>query len=110
VDDPDVEVLNEQDDGGSGVGPADADVEEAASVAKGDLALVVDDVVADAVVVVVELAAGDGSGLGQGVVDGGRRGAVGQRAVRALLVVEAREAIEQRLELVEGDGLAWLGR
>jgi len=64
VDDPDVEVLDEQDDGGSGVGSADADVEESASVAEGDLALVVDDVVADAVVV-VELAAGDRGGLGQ---------------------------------------------
>jgi len=32
VDDSDVEVLDENDDGGSGVGSADADVEEAAPV------------------------------------------------------------------------------
>jgi hypothetical protein len=92
--------VDEHDDGGSGVGPADADVEESASVAEGDLALVVDDVAADALVV-VELAAGGGSGLGQGVVDGGRGGTVGQRAVRALLVVEAGEEVEEGLELVE---------
>jgi hypothetical protein len=64
-------------------------------------------VAADALVV-VELAAGGGSGLGQGVVDGGRGGTVGQRAVRALLVVEAGEEVEEGLELVEGGGLAWL--
>ena len=85
VDDPDVEVLDEHDHGGSGVGPPDADMEETASVAEGDLAFVVDDVAADTVVV-VEVAAGGGGGLGQGVVDGGRGGAVRQRAVRALLV------------------------
>ena len=85
MDDSDVEVLDEQDDGGSGVGPPDADMEEATSMAEGDLALFVDDVVADAVVV-IELAVGAGSSLGQGVVDGGRGGAVRQRAVRALLV------------------------
>jgi hypothetical protein len=73
VDDADVEVLDEQEDGGSGVGSADPDVEETASLAECDLALVVDDVAADAVVV-VELAAGAGSCLGQGVVDGGRGG------------------------------------
>ena len=87
MDDADVEVLDEQDDGGSGVGSADADVEEAAPMAKGDLALAVDDVVADAVMV-VELTAGGGSGPGQTEVDRGRGGAVGQGAVRALLVVE----------------------
>jgi hypothetical protein len=107
VDDSDVEVLDEQDDGGSGVGSADADVEEAALVAEGDLARVVDDVMADAVVV-VELTAGGGSGLGPGVVNGGGGGAVGQRAVRALLVVEAGEEVEEGLELVEGGGLAGL--
>jgi hypothetical protein len=107
VDDPDVEVQDEQDDGGSGVGPADAEVEEAALVAEGDLAFVVDDVAADTVVV-VEFAAGGGSGLGQGVVDGSRGGAVGQGAVRALLVVEAGEEIEERVELVEGGRLAGL--
>ena len=90
------------------MGSTDADVEETALVSEGDLALVVDDVVADAVVM-VELAARGGSGLGQGVVDGGRGGAVGQGAVRALLVVEAGEEVEEGLELVEGGGLAGLG-
>jgi hypothetical protein len=107
VDDPDVEVLDEEDDGGSGVGSADADVVEATPWRR-VIALVVDDVAADAVVV-VELAAGAGGSLGQGVVDGGRGGAVGQRAVRALLVVEAGEEVCEGLELVEGGGLAWLG-
>jgi hypothetical protein len=93
---------------GSGVGSADADVEEPAAVAEGDLALVVDDVAADSVVV-VEDAAGGGSGLGQGVVDGGGSGAVWQRAVRALLVVEAGEEVELGLELVQGGGLSGLG-
>jgi hypothetical protein len=37
VDDSDVEVVDEHDDGGSGVGSSDADVEEAAPVAEGDL-------------------------------------------------------------------------
>jgi len=77
-------------------------------VAEGDLALGVDEVVADTVVV-VELAVGAGSSLGQGMVDGGRGGAVRQRAVRALLVVEAGEEVEVGLELVEGGGLAGLG-
>ena len=36
VDDPDVEVLYEQDDGGSGMGSADPDVEEVAGDAQGD--------------------------------------------------------------------------
>ena len=89
------------------MGSADADVEEAAPVAEGDLALLVDDVAANAVVV-VEVAAGDGSGLGEGVIDRGRGGAVGQRAVRALLVVEAGEEVEEGLELVEGGRLAGL--
>ena len=50
VDDADVEVGDEHDDGGSGVGSSDADVVEAAVVAQGDRAGVVDAVVADAVV------------------------------------------------------------
>ena len=89
------------------MGSSDADVEEAAPMAEGDLALGVDDIAADAVVV-IELVAVDGSSLGQGVVDGGGSGAVGQRAVRALLVVEGGEEIEEGLELVEGGGLAGL--
>jgi hypothetical protein len=36
VDDPDVQVLDEEQDAGLGVGPADADVVEPAAVAEGD--------------------------------------------------------------------------
>ena len=50
VDDADVEVVDEHDDVGAGVGAADADVVEAAVVAEGDDAGGVDAVVADAVV------------------------------------------------------------
>ena len=52
VDDADVEVLDEQDDVGSGVGSADADVAELAGYAQGDGAGLVDAVVADPVVAV----------------------------------------------------------
>ena len=77
VDDPDVEVLDEQDDAGSGVGSADADVVESAVVAQGHAPGAVDDVVADPDVGVAG-AVGAGSGLGQRVVDGGRGRAVGR--------------------------------
>ena len=50
VDDADAQVLDEQDDVGSGVSAADADVVELAGVAEGDVAGGVDDVAADAVV------------------------------------------------------------
>ncbi len=86
------------------MGPPDADMEETAPIAEADLALLVDDVVADAVVM-VELAARAGSSLRQGVVDGGRGGPVRKRAVRALLVVEGGKEIEERLKLVEGGRL-----
>jgi hypothetical protein len=52
VDDPDVEVVDEHDDVGSGVGSADADMEETTGVAKGDFAFVVDAVAAESSVVV----------------------------------------------------------
>lgn len=50
IDDADVEVLDEQDDVGSGVGSADADVAELAVHAQGHGAGFVDAVVSDAVV------------------------------------------------------------
>ena len=53
VDDLDVEVLDQEQDVGSGVGSADADGVEPAAVAQGDLAGCVDAVAADAVVSVV---------------------------------------------------------
>jgi hypothetical protein len=62
VDDPDVEASDEEDDGGSGVGSAQADVVEAAVVAKGDAAVGVDAVVADPMVGVGVAAGGGGFG------------------------------------------------
>ncbi len=50
VADPDVEVLDEQDDAGSGVGSADADVVQSTVVAQGYGAGFVDAVVADSFV------------------------------------------------------------
>src|SRR5215471_7766318 len=58
VDDPDVEVLDEQQDVGSGVGPADADAVEPAGVAECDGAGGADPVGADPVVGVGVAAAG----------------------------------------------------
>jgi hypothetical protein len=66
VDDADAQVLGEHDDGGSGVGAADADVVEAAVVAEGDFAVGVDAVGADAVVGVGAAVAGGGFWAGRG--------------------------------------------
>ena len=66
VDDGDVEVLDEQDDVGSGVGSADADVAEPSGDAQGDAASFVDLVAAGAVVGVVAAVAAC-SGLWQDV-------------------------------------------
>ena len=52
VDDADLEVVDQQDDVGSGVGSSDADVAELAGDAQGDGAGLVDAVVADPVVAV----------------------------------------------------------
>jgi hypothetical protein len=52
VDDADVEVVDEHDDVGSGVGSSDADVVECSSVAQGDGPGVSHDVVPDSVVAV----------------------------------------------------------
>ena len=84
-----MQVLDEEQDAGSGVGAADAYVVEAALVAEGDEPGVVDAVGADAVVGVGGAVAGDGLGAG-GVGDGGGR-AAGERPVRALGVVDAGE-------------------
>ena len=74
VDDSDVEVLDEQQDAGAGVGSADADVVESAGVAQGEFSVLVDAVGADPVVGVKAFA---GGGFGAGGVDGGRGGALG---------------------------------
>jgi hypothetical protein len=80
VDDADVAVLDEDDDVGSGVGPADADGVEPALIPEGDLAGLVDPVVADAVVGVVVAVAG--GGLRPGGVDRGGGGPMRQGPVR----------------------------
>jgi hypothetical protein len=67
--------LDEQDDVGSGVGPADADVVEAAGVAQGEGAGFADDVGADPVVGVV--VAGEGVELGLELGEGGGLGVLG---------------------------------
>jgi hypothetical protein len=86
----DLEVLDQQQDVGSGVGSSDADVEQAAVVAQGDDAGVVDAVTAD-------------TGMGWGDAGGGGLGAGGvgscgcsaaEGSVWALLVVVVREDIE----------------
>jgi hypothetical protein len=78
VDDADVEVVDEQDDVGSAVGSADADVSELAGHAQGHGAGLVYDVVPDPVVG-VGVAAGTGQGLGHGVVERCRCRPVRQR-------------------------------
>jgi hypothetical protein len=65
-----VQVLDQEQDAGSGVGPADSDVVELPLVPEGDEAGVIDAVGADAVVGVGGAVAGDG--LGPGGVGGGR--------------------------------------
>src|SRR5688572_18274640 len=87
VDDPDLKVLGEHDDAGSGVGSADADGVHLALVAPGDLAGLVDLVVADAVVGVAVAVAGGRGGLGAVGVDRGGGGPVLQGAVGPVLVV-----------------------
>jgi len=64
VDDADLQVLDEEQDAGSGVGPADADVVEFPVVAEGDEAGGVDVVGADAVVGVGAAVARPGLGPG----------------------------------------------
>jgi hypothetical protein len=64
VDDAHVHVGDEEDDGGSGVFVAQADVVEAAVVAQGDASGLVDAVVADPPVGVAAAFAGGGFGAG----------------------------------------------
>ena len=71
-----MQVLDQEKDAGSGVGPADADVVKAAVIAQGDGAGVVDAVGPDALVgVSVAVTRG---GLGPGGVAGGRGAVVWQ--------------------------------
>ncbi len=84
-------VLDEHEDVGSGVGPADADVVELPAGAQGDGAGFADDVGADPVVGVGGPAAG--GGFGPGRVGGGGGGPVLKRPVRAAGVVVAGELV-----------------
>ena len=74
VDDADVEVVDEHDDGLAGPASSDGDLVEGAVVAEGDFAGVVDAVVADAVVGVVGVVVR--GGFGSCGVGGGGGGAV----------------------------------
>ena len=75
VDHADVEVLDDEDDAGSCVGSADADVVQPAVVSQGDGPGLVDGVVPDPVVG-VGISGRAGQGLGHRVVEGGRGRAV----------------------------------
>jgi hypothetical protein len=105
VDHADVQVLDEQDDVGSGVGSADADVVQPAGHPQGDAAAVVDSVVADPVVG-VGIAAAGGLDLGEAATDGRGGGPVRQGPVRPAVVVLVGERVEQGLQLGDGAGLA----
>ena len=76
VDDPHVQVGDEDQDAGSGVFVAQADVVQAALVAKGDASGLVDDVVADPPVGVA--VAFSGGGFGSGLVGGSGHGSASQ--------------------------------
>jgi hypothetical protein len=106
VDDPDGQVLDEDQDAGSGVGPADADVVQPAAGGQGDGPGGVDAVGPDAVVGVAGPVAG--RGLRPGLAGGRWSGPAGQGLVRAALVVLVRESIQQLLELGDGDRLGGL--
>jgi hypothetical protein len=108
VDDADVDVGDEQDDAGSGVGAANTDVVQVAVVAQGDRAAVGDTVVADTEVGVVVAVAGAGFGSG-GVGDGGG-GPLRERSVRSAGVVDLDEVVEECLEFADGGGLGGVGR
>ena len=79
-----MEVLDQEEDVGSGVGSADADVVELAGVAQGDACRWRRAVGADPVVGVGWR--GAGGGFGPGGVGGGGGGLVGQGPVRALVL------------------------
>ena len=90
--------MGEDDDVGSGVGSSDADVVQSSLDAQGDAAGVVDSVASDSLVCVGVAGAGRGR-FGQTLVDrrGGR--SVGQRPVRAVVVVFVGELVEELLQL-----------
>jgi hypothetical protein len=109
VDDASVAVVDQGEDAGFGVGSADVDGVEPVVVAQGDLAGLVDAVVADPVVGVVVVVAGARGGLGPSRVDRGRGRSVWQGAVGPVVVVLLDECVEDGLEVVDGGRLLGLG-
>lgn len=101
VDDPDVEVVDEHENAGSGVCAADADVVQAAVDAQRQGAVGVDAVGAHPLVAVEAFAGGD---FVAGGVGGGGGGFVRQGAVRATVVVLVDEGVELGLEFGQRPG------
>ena len=101
VDDADVQVLDEHQDGGPGVGAADADVVELAAGAEGDVCRLVP---MRSVRTRSWASAGAvaGGGFGPGCVGGGGGGPVRQGAVRPPGVVDGGEGVQQGLQLGGG--------
>jgi len=97
VDDSDVEVFDDEDDGGAGEGSADADVVHAAGSAEADGAGGVDVVVADSVMGAVGWV---GPGFGEEVVDNSGCPAV-DASVRPVVVVDGSEGVTEVQEFVE---------
>jgi hypothetical protein len=105
VDDGDGGVVGDGEDAFAGVGRAGAEVVHAPGASEAHLAEGVKDVVAQSVVAGLSVA-GRG-GLGEGGVGGGR-GAPGEFAVWAVVVVEVAECVELALQFGQG-GCWWLG-
>ena len=91
VDDSDVEVVDEEQHAGAGVGGAEADVVHAAVDPQGDTSRFVDDVVSESVVGVVALA---GSRFGSPVVGVGGGASIREGSMRSLVVVVGDEDVE----------------
>jgi hypothetical protein len=98
-----VQVLDQEQDAGSGVGAADADVVQPPAGAQGDVPGAADLVAADPVVRVAGPVTR--GGFGPGGVGGRRRGAAGQGTVRPLVVVNSGEGVQEALQLGEVSGL-----
>ena len=107
-DDAYVLIGDEEQDGGAGVGPADADVDELGPVAQGDLAGLVDAIPAHPVVRGDGEPGAAGRGLGTGV-ERLCRCPPGQRPVRSDVVVVIAEAVELGLQLGQGGGRGLFG-
>ena len=106
VDDADVEVVDEQGDGGAGEVGAEAEVMQAGVVAEADGSPAVDLVVPDSVVGGDDRSGRDGFGSGCVGLGGG---AAVQRPVGSDLVVVGLEAVELVLQHGQGGG-RWLRR